>query len=238
MQHAKLSLLAAMSLLVGCAGSVADSVAPTGNESQAKVSGSRTDSKAIWFWYSTMSDNSPALFYGDGLAADGATPAEPSVYEDSRCAVRATINWYGSANPTGNAFFGPTSQVADVGCPNRRYQRAVIAGAPAVAVNWPGYVNNIMQIPLGGTITEDVMWGPTNNLPCARIRYVVTAGSGVIVKRTAGNSTGLAGEWTVESTGSHLAQCWVFVRANTLAWDAAHTTYLLPFRARIVEVRQ
>jgi hypothetical protein len=231
-----LPVLAVMSIMTGCAPAPTDVSAP-GTPPVFAKGGAGTNSKAVWSWYSTMTDGSPALLAGDGLAVDGATPAEPSGYEDGLCGVRATIDWYGTAKPSGDAFFGPTSLAADVGCANRRYQSAMIGGTSATLVNWPGYVNGIMQLGLNQQVTKDVLWGPTNNLPCARIKFVSSTGSGVTVKRTAGNTSGLTGEWVIESTGSHLAQCWIFVRPNTLTWDG-HTAYFLPFRARIVEILQ
>ena len=195
-----------------------------------------TDSQANWMFYPTLSDNTtPTRLHEDGLGE----------YVGGQCGVRATISWYQtSPPPTGDAFFGPAGGSAGSCGSTVRSLVAEIhpdANTPAGTTDqvlnsyWAFYTTQIMQLGLNASRTQDLLLGPTNNLPCARIRYDAAVGSQVIVTRTAGNATGTAGVWTVESTGTHRAACLQFARGNKLVSTGA--SYYLPFRARISEIK-
>ena len=162
-----------------------------------------------------------------------------------QCGVRATISWYQtSPSPTGDAFFGPAGGTAGACGSTVRSLVAEIhpdGNTPAGTIDqvlnsaWAFYTTQIMQLGLNASRTQNLLMGPTNNLPCARIRYDAATGSQVIVTRTAGNATGTAGVWTLESTGTHRAACLQFANGNKLV--ATGASYYLPFRARIVEIK-
>lgn len=195
-----------------------------------------TDSRAIWEFHATLSDGATATrLVGDGLAANGVDPADPSVYEGGRCAVRATISWYASNPPSGGeAFFAPAGGTQDADCPDGRTLAAVFDDGVHV-IKWTTTIQQLMQLALDESRLQDVMFGPTNTLPCSRLIYSAEAGSQVRVTRTAGNQTDTTGEWWLESAGNHEAGCYVFARGNKLTYSG--TNYYLPFRVRMLELR-
>jgi len=226
---------AALLLATACSG---DPLRPASFDAPepAAARNAAENSRAIWTWYGTLSDNvTPTLLRGDGLAVDGVTPADPPAYEGGRCAVRATISWYGAPNrATGDAFFAPAGGTSDPLCPAGRTITVVIGGVTH-QLQWTTTVSEVMQVAVNETRTQDLMFGPTPTLPCARIIYSLEVGSQVRVTRTAGDTQGTAGEWTIESDGNHEAGCYVFAKGNKLSWNGS--IYYLPFRASFAEVR-
>jgi len=233
MRRPVVSLLA---LLLGACASADVSAPPAGWPVLAAAKpATGTDSRAVWYFYSTLSDNTtPTLLHGDGLAADGVTPADPSAFQGGRCGVRATINWYDSSPPpSGDATFNPSDGGADPGCSAARRQVVVIAGVPR-PVSWTGVAKQIMQLVVGESRLQNLNWGPTPlDLPCDRLIYTTEVGSQVRVTRTLGDAGGVLGEWTLESAGNHLAGCYR-VKGGGITWTG--TSYPLPFRVRIVEI--
>ena len=198
-----------------------------------------TDSRAIWFFYSTLGDNTtPTLLHGDGLAADGVTPADPSGFEGGRCRVRATINWYNaSPPPSGDAAFNPSDGSADPTCSTPR-RLVVVIGGTSRQVSWTGVAKQIMQLSLGQSRLQNLNWGPvTADLPCDRLIYTAEVGSQVLVTRTLGDANGTPGEWTVQSAGNHRAGCYLVSSKGGGSATWTGVSYDLPFRARIVEIR-
>jgi hypothetical protein len=203
---------------------------------------SATDSRAQWFFNRMLWDGVTATkLYGDGRLLDGSPVvndiADPSGYDgESRCAVQATINWYKSSPPaSGDVFFAPQGGSSPL-CQGIRRTLTVDSGAGVLAVAWPTTVHQIMQIATGQSRTQDEMWGPVDGIAnCARLRYSVPdLGSGVTVTRVSGNTSRVAGTWTVESRGTHMAGCYNFTKGSALT----HTgpDFYLPFSVTIVEV--
>jgi hypothetical protein len=226
-------------LLAGCTSAELNApLSDVPGMSAAKAAGG-TDSRATWSFYSTLSDNvTPTLLHGDGLAADGITPADPSVFEGGRCRVRATINWYNtSPPPSGDAAFNPSDGTADPTCSTLRRQVVVIGGTSR-QVSWTGVVKQIMQLSLGQSRLQNLNWGPaTADLPCDRLIYTAEVGSQVRVTRTLGDANGTSGEWIVESAGNHGAGCYLVSSKGGGSATWTGVSYYLPFRARIVEIR-
>ncbi len=205
----------------------------------AKAAGG-TDSRAIWHFYATLSDNAtPTYFYGDGLAADGITPSEPSVFQAGRCTVRATISWFDTSPPaSGDAIFNPgDGSNNDPICSTAR-RNTVVIGTSTLSVMWTIVVKQVMQLSLGQSRLQNMNWGPVTQIPsCNRLIYTAEVGSQVRVTRTMGDASGTPGEWIVESAGNHLAGCYLVSSkgGGTATWTGV--THHLPFRARIVEFR-
>jgi hypothetical protein len=203
--------------------------------------GGGTDSRAQWYFHRTLSDGVTATrLYGDGRALDGTSLAdastEPSAYDgEAQCGARGTIAWYSDpSRASGNAFFAPQGGSTAL-CQGVARTLRVDIGT-VVEVKWTTTVPGIMQLAVGGSAVQDLMFGPNVVIPnCARLVYsAAVVSSGVRVTRLAGDEAGSPGEWTVESEGTHVAGCYNFTRGNQLS----HTgpDYYLPFRARVVEV--
>lgn len=219
--------IAVLALLAACAEL---STPPSESGLAAAKVGGGVEVRATWHFYGTLSDNVTSTnFYGDGLAADGVTPAEPSVYQGGRCTVRAAILASGDAtfNPGDGSNNDPT-------CSTARRNRAVIGGA-TLTVMWTGVVKQLMQVPLGQSSVQNLNWGPVTQIAsCDRLIYTAEVGSQVRVTRTLGDASGTPGEWIVESAGNHRAGCYR-VKGGSATWTGVY--HYLPFRAKIVELR-
>ena len=202
---------------------------------------SGVDSRAQWFFHRLMSDGLTATrLYGDGRRLDGTAvinSTDDSEYDgEAQCSVRATINWYKSSPPpSGDAFFGPTGGTTSL-CQNTPRTVSVDTSGGVIAVAWTTTIQQVMNLAIGQSRIQDDMWTPAEGIPnCARLRYsIADLGSGVKVTRVSGNTSRVAGTWTVESQGTHVAGCYNFTKGSTLT----HTgpDFYLPLSVTIVEV--
>jgi hypothetical protein len=230
-------------VLLLCVACAADPVSPSPRFAEAPLSrAAGTDSRAQWFFRRTLLDGvTPTRLYGDGRALDGSALADPATeasgYDgEAQCGVRATINWYsGTSSASGDAFFGPTGGTSAL-CQSVPRSITVETGTSILSTAWTTRIQQVMQLAVGAGRIQDNMWTPAEGIAdCARLRYsVAELGSGVRVTRVSGSSSAVAGRWTVESQGTHLAGCYNFTKGTQLT----HTgpDFYLPFSATIVEV--
>lgn len=232
-----------VALLLPCVACVSDPLEPAplaGDVSLARSSG--TDSRVQWFLQPTLLDGvTVTRMYGDGRALDGSQLADPAAeasgYDgEAQCGVRGSINWYSATqNASGDAFFGPTGGSSAL-CQNMPRSITVEIGTGVLMTAWTTTIHQLMQLAVGQGRSQDDMWTPAEGIAnCARLRYsIADLGSGVRVTRVSGSTARVAGTWTVESRGSHLAGCYNFTKGTTLT----HTgpDFYVPFSATLVEV--
>lgn len=185
-----------------------------------------TDARARFTVYATMSDGTtPTGIIGDGRLSDG-SPAlgAPSEYQGSLCGVTAKIFWYNTKlSQSGDATLDPDANAPTCGAPRKL---GFTIGGTAQLIGPFSNVNQVMQLAVSQSRLQAMTFDATGLANCSRIIF-----SQVNVTRRSGNTSGLKGTWTVESTSA--GGCYQYSKG---AYRYTGTSYALPFYFLITEI--
>ena len=196
-----------------------------------------TDSRADWYWATTMSDGiTPTAIRGDGRRIDGSpvvAEADSSEYPGEQCGVRGKIFWSydGGTQGSGDAVFDPSFTTSTNPCGKRTLR--VDLGSGFIAFTPFTNARDAAQLAPGASSVQVMVFSNHEYRPCERFIFEPDSGSGVRLTRLHGDQFGNGnGEWTVESAGDHKAGCYNWSKGT---YQQTGGRISLPFRARFVE---
>jgi hypothetical protein len=206
-----------------------------------------TDARAIWSFFPTVADGTPAGLVGDGKTAQGPFAGDgPSVYEGNVCGVHAKIFWDNATGAgSGDATLQPDkhwnnlskSQKADCGGSPRVVKAALGADHGTVAA-WFMNARQVMQLTgEPGTVGYRTFQISTTLAACEFLRYNaevsgVANPNGQIKITYLGDVVDGRRTWIAESQGAHTAGCYAY-KNGSYVWDGVRRP--IPFRVQIVE---